>query len=133
MNIKEILEYLAIELIYTVVCGIYMLLLNALNKELIYLGLDKNPFELLAYRDYLPLCYFVIAVLLITIGCWRIYERIRGIAKSSLILEEILFSIVAIIVVTGWMIGVIVLINNPIFTAIFTIVLITHVYAGVNT
>lgn len=55
-------QYLWQEEIYSIVSTVYLIALGRLNKELLKLNFE-SPFELLTYKEWLPIDYFVIRLI----------------------------------------------------------------------
>lgn len=64
--LKKGIKMLSLELIYLIGTVIFLIFLNKLNHELIALKL--NVWEILIYKNNLPILYFVIALILIVLG-----------------------------------------------------------------
>ncbi len=129
-NIRFLLKYLAIEIVHWISSIFYMCFLFKFNRELALLGMENDCWEVLTYRDGLAVNFFVIAVVLVFFGCWRVYYRLRRLIYSELELTETLLSGITIAITVGVIISIIFLISNPILKAIFTVGLIGSAYAG---
>lgn len=129
-NIKFLLRYSTLEIIHWFSSIIYMRFLCGFNKELFSLGIEDNSWEVLAYRDGIAINFFIIAIVLVVFGCWRVYHQLRKLKYSELEATEflVLGSIVAITCCV--IISIIVLISNPILKAIFIVGLIGTAYSG---
>lgn len=106
------------EIVYFIVTVIYLFKLNALNKELLLQDFDGS-FELLVYKNNMPLKFFAIAAVLFLIGGILVYCKIRYVRMESDSLEEMLVSWLAIIVVVMLLVSIVIFINNPILRAVF--------------
>lgn len=118
MNVRECVENVIWEIVYFIVTVIYLFKLNVLNKELLLQDFDGS-FELLAYKNNMPLKFFAIATVLFFIGCILVYWKIRYVRMESDSLEEMLISGLAIIVVVMLLVLIVIFINNPILRAVF--------------
>lgn len=120
------------EIIYIILTIIYLVKLNILNKELLSCNFN-NSFELLQYKNYTPVIYFAIAIALFFIGCFLEYRRFSCIWNQENSFEEIMLSLLALLLMPVLLILLIALIKIPILKAIFTIVgIITGVGALSN-
>ena len=111
------------ELLYCIFTVVYLIKLNLLNKEL-FLRKFESSFELLRYKDFVPLKFFVVAVILFGVGCVFLHRRIRCIFTQSWEFDEMVISVMAILLVSILLITLIVFINNPILRAVCVSVLL---------
>lgn len=118
MKIGDCIKNLLWEIIYSVTMTVYLIRLNALNKELLS-GNFINVFELLQYKDYAPLTFFGVALFLFLIGCFLIWLRIRRYRWGMDTFEDLVMSFLAIVTIFILLILLIVFINNPILRAVF--------------
>ena len=123
MSVGDYVRYFLKEGIYVIVATIYLILLHRLNKDLLMLNFD-NPFDLLVYKDWAPIHYFVIALILELIGVFLIIDRIKKLLQSEFQLYEVVLAIVSIAVVIAIFVLIIIFIQNPILRAIFTVIAI---------
>ena len=56
------------EIVYSFFSIIFMFFLNSLNKELIDKSLDLRTYDLLIYKNFLPVKYFIFTLILIILG-----------------------------------------------------------------
>lgn len=105
------------KIIYFFSVIVYLVKLNKLNKELLARKFDSS-FSLLAYKDYVPLGYFFIALVLFCIGCYLIYWEAKKLKIGVESFSEIVIAFVTIIVIIILLGMIIVDINNPIMRAV---------------
>lgn len=131
MEIKKIIKSVGLEIIYLAVAIVFLASLNNLNRVLMEEQKFSNSFELLAYKEYLPLKYFTGALILGFIGLVKLLKNVDKIRYRELSFEELVTKIVANIVLVIIIITLIIFINNPILKAIMTttFVLIAGSYA----
>ncbi len=106
------------EIVYSFFSIIFMFFLNSLNKELIDKGLDLRTYDLLIYKNFLPVKYFIFTLILIILGVIFILYNINYIKNYELELDEILYLVVGCIIDVIIILILIHLINHPIFKAI---------------
>ena len=106
------------EIVYSFFSIIFMFFLNSLNKELIDNGLDLRTYDLLIYKNFLPVKYFIFTLILIILGVIFILYNINYIKNYELELDEILYLVVGCIIDVIIILILIHLINHPIFKAI---------------
>ncbi|WP_461868085.1 hypothetical protein [Faecalimonas sp.] len=130
--LKKGIKMLSLELIYLIGTVVFLVFLNKLNHELIALKL--NVFEILKYKDYLPIIYFAIACFLIVIGICLCFRRIRLIKKTKYEFDELMISILGVILVIICIPLIIHYIYIPILRAIIVVLGLTVgiAYSGVN-
>lgn len=95
-------------------------------------GLDQRPFELLAYDNYKPLQYFILALILFFAGSVFIMINFRSIRDEDLEFENIVLSAVAMLMVVFMLISLFIYINNPIARAVLTVAAIGGVISMGN-
>ncbi|WP_308578257.1 hypothetical protein, partial [uncultured Parvimonas sp.] len=95
-----------------------MFFLNSLNKELIDNGLDLRTYDLLIYKNFLPVKYFIFTLILIILGVIFILYNINYIKNYELELDEILYLVVGCIIDVIIILILIHLTNHPIFKEI---------------
>ena len=120
MRCKNYIMELLGEIIYSGITVIYLIRLSVLNKELI----SKNfstAWELLMYRQFTPVKFFIVATVLFFIGCYLLYKRLRYLRRYAELFEELIASILTIVVLIILLVSIIILINNPILKAVFTL------------
>ena len=107
------------EIVYSFFSIIFMFFLNSLNKELIDKGLDLRTYDLLIYKNFLPVKYFIFTLILIILGVIFILYNINYIKNYELELDEILYLVVGCIIDVIIILILIHLTNHPIFKEIF--------------
>lgn len=103
----------------TLVSIIYLVMLNNLNRNLLRLGLQDSPIELLMYNDKQALQYFMFALLFAVLSAILMYHYYRQLINHSE--EEILDLVLLLILILlniVLIIAIIILINNPILRAV---------------
>lgn len=118
ISIREIIRYIYFELGYIVVVTIYLITLNGLNKEL---NNFDNFIEILSYRDFLAVKYFIGAILLLFIGAWRIWKRIEHMRSEQYSVLEIFLDMAIIIIIAILLILIFNFIQVPILKAVFAL------------
>ncbi len=117
-NVKYFYGKLWKELIYSLITGIYLYFLNNLNQELL-LKFDRNDYlNILSYDDSKPIAYFTIAIFLSVIGIILIVLRIKEFRDKDIEINQIFFTIGAIILLVILILLIFIFINNPILRAI---------------
>ncbi|WP_288868486.1 hypothetical protein [uncultured Parvimonas sp.] len=106
------------EIVYSFFSIIFMFFLNSLNKELIDNGLDLRTYDLLIYKNFLPVKYFIFTLILIILGVIFILYNINYIKNYELELDEILYLVVGCIIDVIIILILIHLTNHPIFKEI---------------
>lgn len=106
------------EIIYSFFSIIFMFFLNSLNKELIDNGLDLRTYDLLIYKNFWPVKYFIFTLILIILGVIFILYNINYIKNYELELDEILYLVVGCIIDVIIILILIHLTNHPIFKEI---------------
>lgn len=106
------------EIVYSFFSIIFMFFLNSLNKELIDKGLDLRTYDLLIYKNFLPVKYFIFTLILIILGVIFILYNINYIKNYELELDEILYLVVGCIIDVIIILILIHLTNHPIFKEI---------------
>lgn len=122
MDIKYYAKKNWYKIIYLFVVIIYLFCLQKLNKELLEQHFDA--FDLLAYKDYVAVKYFAVALGLFIIGVILIYMEVRCLKEGLEDFGEILVAIITIMVIIVLLVLIIKFINNPILKAILSVVLI---------
>lgn len=97
---------------------IYLIKLNALNKELLSYNFS-SAFTLLIYKNYEPLKFFGIASGLFLIGCILFNRGIHRIRWELESFEELVVSCLTTLAIIILLILLIVFIDNPILRAVF--------------
>lgn len=129
MRIKEYIVKIWKEIIFTIVMVIYLVELNALNKELNSCNFD-NPFALLQYKDFVALRFFIAALVLFLIGCLLVWHGIRYLLRKCDSFEEMITMLLVVMVIIGLLILLIVFIDNPILRAVFSVALAIAGFVG---
>lgn len=108
------------EIVYAIVMSVYLIKLNYLNQEL-SVNAFSDSFELLQYREFLPVKYFAAALILFLVGCVLISCAFRNLLEDADSFEEVMMFIVVIVILLVLLVLLFVFINNPILRAIFTV------------
>lgn len=116
------LKYLWYKILYIIFAVIYLMQLNILNKKLLFYDF-KSSFELLAYDQYKPIVYFVLALCMSAIGVILIIREFIRWKRTDIFSEEvditdIIISVVFIVVTIIIIILIIKFISIPILRAI---------------
>lgn len=119
MRVGEYIVKVWKEIIFAFVMIIYLVQLNALNKELNSYNFD-SPFALLQYKDFVAVKFFIAALFLFLIGCLLVWHGIRYLLRKCDSFEDMITMILAVLVMIGLLIVLIVFINNPILRAVMT-------------
>lgn len=122
MDIKKYLKLVIGESIYTFGTIIFLIFLNHLNNVLKKEMYDANAFQLLSYRNFLPLYFFAGTIFLAIIGVILIARRFNQIKYYELEFDELITNLIAILIVVFLIITLIIFINNPILKAIITVI-----------
>lgn len=130
--LKKGIKMLSLELIYLIGTVIFLIFLNKLNHELIALKL--NVWEILIYKNNLPIAYLVMALILIALSICLLIRRIRLIKKTRYEFDELIISILGIVLVIICIPLIIYTIYIPILRAVITVVgvMLGMAYSGVN-
>lgn len=118
MNVVGYVKFLLIEEIYSIVTAIYLVKLNKLNKVLSSERFDES-IRLLAYNNWEPMKYFVIALCLFVLGGCIILRRVNYVRFKKLYFGEMVSVLVAVMIMLILLILLFIFINNPILRAIF--------------
>lgn len=121
MDVKGCIKFIYKEVVYFVVLIVYLIRLNLLNKELLTEYVYEDSLELLVYREYLPLKYFAVAVLLTIVAVILIMRKIRLLRQESSEFAEVILSIVLIVFLVISIVLIIQFINHPILRAIVVV------------
>lgn len=128
--VKRGCEYLCGEIVYLIVSCIYLIFLNDLNHTLLRLFDEKEYFKILAYNNYLPVMFFLFALVFFATGVFIISYRIKQIKRFSLELLGLIYCILSILIVLMVMISIFIFINNPIMRAIMACIFLICVFAA---
>lgn len=133
MHVKDYVEKLWYKIIYGIGVFIYIIILNNFNKELLGHRFE-SPFRLLAYEDYAPIKYFVVALILCLFGIILICKEIQQLKSEDKSFEEITLSIFTLIIVGILLLVIIKCISIPILKAILCSisVIVGVVYVAAN-
>lgn len=129
MRIRDCIVKAWKEIIFTIVMIIYLVELNALNKELNACNFD-SPFALLQYKDFAALRFFIAALFLFLIGCLLVWHGIRYLLRKCDSFEEMITMLLVVMVIIGLLISLIVFIDNPILRAVFSVGLVIAGFVG---
>ncbi len=132
MTLKGILKAKWCEFVYLLFSAVFLFKLRRLNDILLGKGLDQRPFELLAYDNYKPLQYFILAMILFFAGSVLIMINFRSIRDEDLEFEDIVISAVAMLIIVFMLISLFIYINNPIARAVLTVAAIGGVISISN-
>lgn len=108
-------------LLYAVVTSVYLVRLVRLNEELLAEEF-ATAFELLLYKDAVAIKFFGMALLLFLLGIIFISVAVRLWRKAESF-EEMVSVILTVAVIAVLLLLIIVFIDNPIFRAILSVVL----------
>lgn len=108
-------------LLYAVVTSVYLVRLVRLNEELLAEEF-ATAFELLLYKDAAAIKFFGMALLLFLLGIIFISVAVRLWRKAESF-EEMVSVILTVAVIIMLLLLIIVFIDNPIFRAILSVVL----------
>ena len=108
-------------LLYVVVTSVYLIRLVRLNEELLAEEF-ATAFELLLYKDAAAIKFFGMALLLFLLGIIFISVAVRLWRKAESF-EEMVSVILTVAVIIMLLLLIIVFIDNPIFRAILSVVL----------
>lgn len=122
MRMKECIVKVWKEILFAFAMIVYLVQLSDLNKELNFMDFDSS-FELLQYRDFIAVKFFIVALVLFFIGCVLVWQGMRCLLRKCDSFEEMITMILVIAGIVGLLILLIIFINNPILKAILTVVL----------
>ncbi len=123
MDLEYYVGKLWYKIIYLILVIVYLVNLDKLNNELLTQNFD-SAFALLAYKDYVAIKFFAMALGLFAVGCYFIYREGRELKSGLENFREIIIAFCTIIVVSVLLILIIVFIDNPILQAVLTAVLV---------
>lgn len=132
MDLEYYVGKLWYKIVYLILVIVYLVNLHKLNQELLTQNFD-SAFALLAYKDYVALKFFGMALGLFAVGCYLIYREVRELKSGLEDFREIIIAFCTIIVVIVLLILIIVFIDNPILQAVLTAVLAVVGVAAVAT
>lgn len=120
MDLKKYIFKLWYKIVYLLGVICYLIRLNKLNKELLAQNFSSS-WALLEYNKYAALKYFGIALLLFWFGCVFICRDVKFLREGLEEVEEIMISLLSIIVTIILLLQIIFYINNPILRAILIV------------
>lgn len=129
MNVEKYLKKLWYKIVYLVIANVYIHSLGNLNEELLRQNFS-TPFELLEYKNYIAVKYFVVAIALFIIGCCLVYHEIKKMQREYEYIDDMIIAVVTIALVAVTLLNIFVAINNPILRAILACIIV--VYVGIE-
>lgn len=129
MNVEKYLKKLWYKIVYLVIANVYIHSLGNLNEELLRQNFS-TPFELLEYKNYIAVKYFVVAIALLIIGCCLVYHEIKKMQHEYEYIDDMIIAVVTIALVAVTLLNIFVAINNPILRAILACIMV--VYVGIE-
>ena len=114
------------EMLYGIFAIIFCIKLHLLNQELERISFS-NDFELLQYKEYTPVTFFLLAVLFVILGAYLVVENGIEIFSTEKFGEVILLDGIKIIAILFLIITIVALINNPILRAVLVVTTIVGV------
>ncbi len=129
MNVEKYLKKLWYKIVYLVIANVYIHNLGNLNEELLRQNFS-TPFELLEYKNYIAVKYFVVAIALFIIGCCLVYHEIKKMQREYEYIDDMIIAVVTIALVAATLLNIFVAINNPILRAILACIIV--VYVGIE-
>ena len=129
MNVEKYLKKLWYKIVYLVIANVYIHSLGNLNEELLRQNFS-TPFELLEYKNYIAVKYFVVAIALFIIGCCLVYHDIKKMQREYEYIDDMIIAVVTIALVAVTLLNIFVAINNPILRAILACIIV--VYVGIE-
>lgn len=120
MRIIDYIIYLLPEETYSFLSVIYLVKLNILNRELLSINFS-GPFELLTYKEWTPIKYFGIALIVLLAGLGVLWHRVYCVKNSQHGIGIMIASILAMATVVILIALLYILIRNPILRAIFAV------------
>ena len=133
MNVLKLgCRYLWLEIVYIILTSIYLFLLNGLNVTLLKLY-DKDEYiSILAYNNFQPVWFFLVALIFILFGIGISIYRFKKIKNSSLEMMEALFSLLSIVIMIFIIILIFIFIDNPIMRAVFGVMSVVFVMTALS-
>lgn len=113
-------------MLYGIFAIIFCIKLHLLNQELERISFS-NDFELLQYKEYTPVTFFLLAVLFVILGAYLVVENGIEIFSTEKFGEVILLDGIKIIAILFLIITIVALINNPILRAVLVVTTIVGV------
>lgn len=111
------------EVLYGIFAIIFCIKLHLLNQELERMSFS-NEFELLQYKEYTPVTFFLLAFLFVILGAYLVVTNGIEIFSTEEFGEIILLNGIKILVLLLLIMTIVVLINNPIFRAVLVVAII---------
>ncbi len=125
-----LIKWFKIEIAYVFSSSIFICCLNNLNRTLLEKYSELQVFAMLKHDNYKPLKYFGLTMLLVFLGSWNIFCKIKKIRETDLHFHEKLFFIVSIFVTAVFIVLLFIAINNPILKAIIIAVFLIGMLAS---
>lgn len=125
MNIKDIMKYMLPEEVYSIVTVLYLFRLDHLNRQLMDMDFD-NPFHLLAYNNFSPIIYVIIAGVLVFASAQILLRRYRQLKYTECSFKEIIIILCSFCLVSIMLVLILVFIDNPILRAILSALFIAR-------
>lgn len=121
---KDTLKCFIWEEVYFIYTTIYLIKLNALNNII----RNMNTFDLLLYKNGLPIFYFLLAIILVAIGSFLGWRLIKELFDEEYNLKETLIIGLVILLIFVFIILIFIFINNPILRAIISAIVVLAGY-----
>lgn len=120
-KVLEICEYFKFEIILVVISTIYLFLLNNLNNILLAKYAQNEYLDVLAYDDFKPCYYFVIAFILGILAAIIFFDRLKQIRYFDLDFWGMIFNFISMFVMFMLVVFIIYFISIPILKAILAV------------
>ena len=122
MKIKTQIKKYFLEIVYFITTIFFLIKLSRLNEELLYRYSFSDDFEMLCYKDYLPIKFFAITLCLIIVGIILGIRRINNILYVDLGFKELIEVLGILMLLLIMIILLIAFIDNPILRAIISVI-----------
>ena len=122
MKIKTQIKKYFSEIAYFITTIFFLIKLSRLNEELLYNHSFSDDFEMLCYKDYLPIKFFAITLCLIIVGIILGIRRINNILYVDLGFKELVEVLGILMLLTIMIILLIAFIDNPILRSIISVI-----------
>lgn len=122
MKIKTQIKKYFLEIAYFITTIFFLIKLSRLNEELLYSHSFSDDFEMLCYKDYLPIKFFAITLCLIIVGIILGIRRINNILYVDMGFKELVEVLGILMLLTITIILLIAFIDNPILRAIISVI-----------
>lgn len=122
MKIKTQIKKYFLEIAYFITTIFFLIKLSRLNEELLYSHSFSDDFEMLCYKDYLPIKFFAITLCLIIVGIILGIRRINNILYVDLGFKELVEVLGILMLLTIMIILLIAFIDNPILRSIISVI-----------